>query len=469
MSKKILPMLVVVLVFLAQPGYADLVHHYTFDDEDATDRVGDLDGTINGAPTFVPGVTGQAGDRAINLNEFGGSSDNVNFDALEFGQTFSITAWLRPSPDEMQPNSIMTIVANTRGGFAGPDGFKWFVNNWNSSPVDGRMILESHDGITGTNDGAPPGTLEQDGEWHHVAITFDRDLVEVNMYHQGENVYTGGFLDFGDDQTWRIGAFEPSGSGWIGAIDEFAIFNNVLTADEVVDIFENGIAPPGGGQLLFAGDSDMDLDFDQLDLVRVQVAGKYLSGRMATWGEGDWNGAPGGSPGNPPPGNGFFDQLDIIAALGPNHYLKGPYAALAGDGDRNDEKTSLVYDPRNGELAVNAPASTQLTSINIDSASGIFTGAAAQNLGGSFDNDSDTNIFKATFGSSFGSLSFGNVAQAGLTKQFVLNDLTAVGSLAGGGALGDVDLIYIPEPSPWLLVGMGMLSLLARRWRRRNR
>ena len=33
---------------------------------------------------------------------------------------------------------------------------------------------------------------------------------------------------------------------------------------------------------LQAGDADEDLDFDQLDLVRVQQAGKYLSGRSAT-------------------------------------------------------------------------------------------------------------------------------------------------------------------------------------------
>ena len=38
----------------------------------------------------------------------------------------------------------------------------------------------------------------------------------------------------------------------------------------------------------------------------------------------------------------------------------------------------------------------ELTSINIDSAGSIFTGAAAENLGGSFDNDADNNIFKAT-------------------------------------------------------------------------
>ena len=103
----------------------------------------------------------------------------------------------------------------------------------------------------------------------------------------------------------------------------------------------------------------------------------------------------------------------------------------------------------------------QLTSINIDSAAGIFTGDAAQNLGGSFDNDADNNIFKATFGSSFGSLSFGNVAQPGLAEEFVLNDLTVVGSLAGGGALGDVDLIYVPEPETFVLLTLGLIGLIA--------
>ena len=88
-------------------------------------------------------------------------------------------------------------------------------------------------------------------------------------------------------------------------------------------------------------------------------------------------------------------------------------------------------------------------------------------MGGSFDNDADNNIFKATFGSSFGSLSFGNVAQAGLSKDFVLNDLTVVGSLAGGGDLGAVDLIYVPEPSAMVLLGMGLAGALLAQWRPR--
>jgi hypothetical protein len=84
----------------------------------------------------------------------------------------------------------------------------------------------------------------------------------------------------------------------------------------------------GGGIRLEAGDADQDLDFDQLDLVRVQIAAKYLTGLMATWGEGDWNGAPGGQPGSPPSGDGQFNQLDIISALSAGKYLTGPYGPI---------------------------------------------------------------------------------------------------------------------------------------------
>jgi hypothetical protein len=219
---------------------------------------------------------------------------------------------------------------------------------------------------------------------------------------------------------------------------------------------------------LQAGDADRDLDFDQLDLVQVQIAAKFLSGQPATWGEGDWDGAPGGNPASPPAGNGQFDQLDIVKALTAGLYLTGPYAAVLPDGNEGDDQTSVGYNAQTGELWVDAPAAHELTSINIDSAAGIFTGSAAQNLGGSFDNDSDINIFKATFGSSFGSLSFGNVAQAGLSEQFVLSDLSVVGSLAGGGALGDVDLIYVPEPSAMTLTILGFLGLLMYAWRRQK-
>ena len=226
---------------------------------------------------------------------------------------------------------------------------------------------------------------------------------------------------------------------------------------------------PPNLSFLNAGDADQDLDFDQLDLVQVQVAAKYLTVEPATWGEGDWDGAPGGTLGSPPVGNGLFDQLDVIAALAAGTYLTGPYAAIQPNGQIGDGQTSVVYSPATGEFSVDAPEGVELTSINIDSAAGIFTGNEAANLGGSFDNDADGNIFKATFGSSFGSLSFGNVLRPGLSEEFVLGDLSVVGSLTGGGDLGNVDLVYVPEPASACLLAIGQavaLSHLRRKTRR---
>ena len=121
---------------------------------------------------------------------------------------------------------------------------------------------------------------------------------------------------------------------------------------------------------------------------------------------------------------------------------------LAANGTRGDSQTSIVYDANTGELAVDAPSDTELTSIGIESSAGIFTGSRAQNLGGQFDEARSHNIFKVVFAESFGSLSLGNVAPREVTEEFMRNDLSVVGSIVGGDGLGDVDLIYVQSSKP---------------------
>ena len=340
--------------------------------------------------------------------------------------------------------------------------------------------------------------LAPDGQTLYVAAEAERRILAYDVRDDGTLANERQFAEAGNPDglaidrlgnlyaaeatTLTVGAWNSQGER-LFSIDvpeqpsnvAFADDGNTLYVTATSSLYRVKLNVVPSGPTLQAGDADQDLDFDQLDLVQVQVAAKYLTGQPATWGEGDWNGAPGGSPGSPPQGDGLFNQLDIVAAQQASRYLAGPYAAQRLAGQRGDGQASIVDNANTGEVALDAPAGTKLTPINVDSAAGIFTGTPAQSLDGSFDN-ADTNVFKATFGSSFGSIGSGDVAQPGLSQELLLSDLTVVGSLAGGvalgGTLGDVDLIYVPEPGPATLLlaaaGIVCLTVLAGRCPSRN-
>jgi hypothetical protein len=93
---------------------------------------------------------------------------------------------------------------------------------------------------------------------------------------------------------------------------------------------------------LQAGDANQDLDINFDDIFQVVARGKYETGQPATWGEGDWDGAPGGEPGIPPIGDGVFDFNDAFAALASGKYETGPYAASGGVTTSVPEPSTLV-------------------------------------------------------------------------------------------------------------------------------
>ena len=125
-----------------------------------------------------------------------------------------------------------------------------------------------------------------------------------------------------------------------------------------------------------------------------------------------------------------------------------------------DGKISLGYSALTGSLWITTNR-LRLTSINIDSAAGIFSGDPALNLGGPTDNYTEHNIFKETIGSSFGSLTFGSVAKRWLSFGFLQDDLTVTGTLEDGDTFSGANLNYLPEPSSLVLLGTGLVCVLA--------
>ncbi|MBJ44547.1 MAG: hypothetical protein CMJ80_14955 [Planctomycetaceae bacterium] len=65
------------------------------------------------------------------------------------------------------------------------------------------------------------------------------------------------------------------------------------------------------------GDSDLNGQFDEQDIVVAFIAGKYLTDKEASWADGDWN------------GNLTFTEQDFVSAFIAGGYLQGPRSAVA--------------------------------------------------------------------------------------------------------------------------------------------
>ena len=436
------------------------------------------DGTAHGTPDAAAIWAAPAG---------GDPADGVGYaskivDKIQETGQFTIEAWVRPETIDNRSNSGRIIWMTVEG----TDDASNFVLAQNSC-CDGPSAPGGVEVRLNTDPFEPRATLNsgpdhfEDRDLVHFVHTHDTASEETQLYIniEGQAFEAEPAIDeivLGTDLTgWdpdyvlTVGNDAFRFSRWFGGeLHLVAIHDRAFTVDEVQQHFDAGpttgvVGPPR----LEAGDADQDLDFDQLDIVKVSIAAKYLTGAAATWGEGDWDGAPGGKQGDPPAGNGFFDQLDIVTSLSAGKYLTGPYAAVATGGAAGDAQTSLVYHADTGELAVDAPGGNELTSVNITSAGSLFKGDKPAVLDGAFDNFAADNLFKATFGGSFGSISFGPVLDAGIPQETLAADLTVVGSLAGGGDLGPVDLVYVPEPSCMLLGLLACCSLAIVRGRHR--
>ena len=85
-----------------------------------------------------------------------------------------------------------------------------------------------------------PGVVLQQGEWAHLALTFNRVSRSATIYLNGQNVYTYTIpeavqLFFNTGQEFRLGAGQwSSGSRYFsGQLDEFKFYEVVLSADEL--------------------------------------------------------------------------------------------------------------------------------------------------------------------------------------------------------------------------------------------
>ena len=355
---------------LSDSVQSGVVHRYSFTN-DASDSIGDADGTVVDAGSspnheFVNGqldFSANAGEPSNGIVEDayldlpnGTVQDAVN-SGTEGAVSFEWWATVAETHTWQRFGDFGTS-NNGEDDSASGDRSEYVLVTPNSGRYGNGLEMTNHP----ASNAAEPnvglsGEFPLDEEAHVVAVYdhtdttegpdgtmylyLDGELIGSNIMHRDMDLRT-----FEDNNNW-LGRSQWNDPTFVGSFNEFRIYDTAMNAEDVENSLAAGPdASIGGDVRLQAGDADQDLDFDQLDLVKVQIAAKYLTGQAATWGEGDWNGAPGGSPGSPPPGNGLFDQLDIVAALSAGVYLTGPYAAITDGGREGDAQTSIVYDPK---------------------------------------------------------------------------------------------------------------------------
>lgn len=192
---------------------------------DASELIGGHDGTFfAGTVVIAPSVTA--------LGKIGGA---FNFDGTVHVRVpdsaalrpakFTAEAWVFPAAPDVEPQQGKTIIAR---------GF--YQNTWDLRLVNKKPDFWSHRSQVITGPEIPLN------EWTHLAISFDgttkrlyvNGLEMASKEGLGALVYDAAAVPVTIGSDWES---NKSGSHFIGAIDEVALYNRALTADEILGIY----------------------------------------------------------------------------------------------------------------------------------------------------------------------------------------------------------------------------------------
>jgi hypothetical protein len=235
-----------VILSVGLTAHADLVAHYPLDEPpgtSGTDSVVDVISGLNGTPTVSGTSTfGVAGANAATgtAMDIVASSIDVAYSPDLNPDSFTLTAWAKPSVADGQPYSVFTNREDLGPGVTTGGLILYNINS--------RWEFWTGVGDTATF-GAPWDTMAGPDvlvdEWQHLAITYDADegtkslyidgdlwMEDVGVYslNQSRDLHIGGGGDLGTQ--YRFG----------GTIDDVGFWGVALDQTAISDIRDNGAA-----------------------------------------------------------------------------------------------------------------------------------------------------------------------------------------------------------------------------------
>lgn len=283
---------------------------------------------------------------------------------LDLKNDLSLEAWFRIEPSQLDvlPSAAFPRIFHYNNGDGGQYSFGVVGSQNAGFPEINTVWASRGDGSgdatnldTAFTKAAEAEALEltEDPTWHHFVALISGNSAQ--LYLNGQNL---GEVYDADPVFWQaeqasLGARLQSDEVSIvqsfpGSIDEVAVYNKLLTADQIMNHYKAGLGQ--GGQpcdvnsdgacnaadvdLLtgdartnwvvnlmktYVGDANLDGVFNSTDFVSVFSAGEYEDAIQdnSGWAEGDWN------------GDKDFDSSDFVAAFSDGGYELGPRAAVS--------------------------------------------------------------------------------------------------------------------------------------------
>ncbi len=239
-------------------AHANLIHHWKLNEGEGTttaDAVGSEDGTLgndvswetSNLPPFTLGYTTTSAAKFA-----GGSNDSDNsitmagYKGITGTQARTVALWINSTATGQ--SSHATLVSWGREGTStGDDGARFDLRL-----DDGQLRLEVQGGfIVGT-------TNLNDGEWHHVAVTWASGGAEdatlyVNGVSEAITSTNSQTIDTGSEGDFRLGSSVLDNSDnsrrFEGLMDDVRLYDSALTSSEIVAL----VPEPGSVVLLGIG------------------------------------------------------------------------------------------------------------------------------------------------------------------------------------------------------------------------